>query len=538
MIKAADTEEVEETDELILDMAYILSDDSIVSAEDYGRTAGKKPLEKAMPGSAQKRTKDNTKGISINDAVHPPLPPHLLSKFLEADEIHFRCVKVKVTDSVGREWMLVKPRRRIVEDSDFNKQRNEVLSFLDGANEVHGWEGVFEQAAMDYESVGWGAVEVVRSFDKKIKHLYHIPPSRIRVLKGWKGFVELGRGPGQSVFYVPFGQKVVSPSRRKLDGTFEAYDPLLDGPDIANARWNLRDRKNLNDSVGFRNIKRSANEILYIPKVHPQSIYYGLPDFVPAIGSIMGNVNIRDFFLQFFDHNTVPQYAVIIKGAKLSDEVKQLIMNYFAQEVKGHAHKTLVIPIPAAGGDVEVEFKALSTGVQEGSFQETRKNNQNAIIIAHGLSPAIIGMVETASLGSGKGSAQQENYKNRVVDPLQKRWSRAINRLFRHGLGTPDVNIEFDSLDPEDRTKQRQNLVAFVEAGMMSINEARARGRMGEPLSGGDRPYILKSGIPIFVDELAGAPDQLSDPNAMPVLPKAVEKGDRLERIAKRNHGY
>ena len=52
--------------------------------------------------------------------------------------------------------------------------------------------------------------------------------------------------------------------------------------------------------------------------------------------------------LQFFEHNTVPRYAVVIEGAKLAKDVKDAIMQYFGQHVKGKAHKTLIIPVPAS----------------------------------------------------------------------------------------------------------------------------------------------------------------------------------------------
>ena len=509
--------------EIIIDTAFLMSDGQLFTADDIvkgGAVKKPSPLEqrataettacpngammsKAMPGSNQTEAKDRSQGINLyQDMVEPPYNPTMLAKFLDADETHFRCVKVKVTDSVGRTWTLVKAPRRTIEDSVFEAEQKTVLDFMDGANENNGIEGVLEKAAMDYEAVGWGCIEVIRSFDRRVKHLYHVPAARIRALKGGTGFVELkGNTPKDNRFYLPFGRKVLSSNRKRVDGEFETYDPLKDGP-IEDSQWNLRNREDLNKSVGFRQIQKSANELLFISKPHPKSIYYGIPDFIPAIGSIMGNIHIRDFLLQFFDHNTVPQYAIIIKGAKLTNEVRDLIMAYFSQEIKGNAHKTLVIPIPAAGGDVDVTFQPLQSGTLEGSFQETRKNNQRSIIVAHGLSPAVVGDVETASLGGGKGQAQQANYKNRVVDPLQKRWSRAMDRVFRHGLGAANVSLEFDSLDAEDQTDQRENLTAFKDAGTLSLNDVRERAKMGGPIKGGDRPFIVVGDQIVFIEEL------------------------------------
>jgi len=158
---------------------------------------------------------------------------------------------------------------------------------------------------------------------------------------------------------------------------------------------------------------------------------------------------------------------------------------------------------------VDVKFQPLSTETKEGSYQTTRKNNQQAIMVSHGVSPAIIGIADAANLGSGKGTAQQENYKDRVVSPSQARWQRALNKLFRLGLGVQYVGIEFNEFDITDDTKQRENSVAFLVLGCTTINEVREKCRIGPPLPGGNRAFILTpSGLIMFIDELEKYTDE------------------------------
>jgi capsid portal protein len=507
------------TEDVIIEKAFILGNGEIVTPDEVVDTASAfykrnrkdldeatREMKKAMPGSAQADSKDSTDGISENDIVNPPYDPSMLAQFLEAEAVHFRSVRVKVTDSVMRDWMVIPKEGVDPDDPDFLAEKEMIETFAESANENMGFEGVLEASAMDYEGVGFTPVEVVRSLDKKIRYLYHIPAPRVRVLKGFNGFVERTsnstlRSAGNSTYYLPFGRKLLSPKRKDIKGNLEPYDPAQDG-DIKNAVWNLRSKKDLNKTLPFGNIADSANEILFIPKIHPKSIYYGVPDVIPAIGAILGNINIRDFFLQFFDNNTVPQYAIIVKGAKLSEEVKREIQKYFSQEIKGSAHKTLVIPIPAAGGDVEITFERLSADTKEGSFQETRKNNWAEILISHGLAPAIVGIIENAQLGSGRGQAQQENHKNRVVAPIQKLWQRRLTQLFRLGLGAMKSQIKFDSLDAADLTQERENLVNYQRNGNLSINQVRERAKLGPPIDGGERNFIVIGNLIVFVDEL------------------------------------
>lgn len=453
-------------------------------------------------------------GVSVtgeNKIVIPPYPPTLMSKFLEVDETHFRCVKTKVTDSIGRRFDIVpverpkdkkKPGKNVEQDkADAVSKAEETIirDFIDECNDVIGFDGVLSRAGMDYEGIGWGAIEVIRSLDMKVARIAHIPASRVRVIRGWQGFVEL-IGPDKFLYYQPFGKKVVSNNRTSpITGKPEPYHPRMDGElNSSNAKLQMIDRET---GQPTSNVNRAANEILWIPKHHSNTVYYGLSDLVPAIGWLLANVHIRDYLLQFFEYNTVPQYAVIIEGARLSTEVKDTIMEFFKTHVKGKAHSTLIIPIPAMGGEVKVRFEKLGADAREGSFQETRKNNAQGIMTAHGVSPAIIGIADSSELGSGKGLSQAEIYKDRIVTPAQGMWARVLNKLFKLGLGIRTVELEFDPLDIRDMEAEQRVLSGYLKDAVITRNEVRKSAKLGDPIEGGDRPF--QTGGPLlFIDEV------------------------------------
>lgn len=463
-----------------------------------------------------------SEGLSEQLIVEPPYPPELLSSFLEVDETHFRCVKAKQIDSVGREFTL-KPMQTSdgmpfdasdVKDEEKNQIADEIKAiraFIMDANDIIGFNGVNQRVAMDYEGIGWGAYEVIRSVDMKVRKLAHIPASRIRVLRGWHGFVErVGGTPGTVggsgtfTYYQMFGRKVVSKDRKDpISGKGEPYNPLLDGElTPGNLEWDLVDRSNGKPTNSFA---KSANEVIWVPKHHSNTIYYGFSDIVPALGSVLANVHIRDFLLQFFEHNTVPRYAIIIEGAKLATGVQEAIMKYFSAQVKGKAHKTLIIPVPSMRGEVKVRFEKLAADTTEGSFQETRKNNAQSILTAHGVSPAIIGIADAANLGSGKGLSQAEIYKDRIITPSQRRFEEVLNKLFMLGLGVQMVALKFKPLDIRDLKAEMEVFAGYLEKGAITLNEVRQLAGLGDPLEGGNRPFILtKQGIR-FIDELSEA---------------------------------
>ena len=460
--------------------------------------------------------------LNREDSIAYPYPVEILQDLLEMEETHFRCCKVKATDSVNRGYQLknsvpIKLDSSFVDDADdepslnaatpierslYNNEYTLVKDFIESCNEIDGFEGVLEMAAMDYEAFGWCAIEVVRSLDKKVRKIAHVPASRVQPLIGWKGFIEtVNDDPDRTeMFYVPFGTKVV---HKAIDPILnmevvEPYDPKKHG-DISspNVQFNLVDRKTGEPTDSFVN---AANEIIWIKNNHPNTIYYGYTDVAPAIGAVVANIKIRNYFLQFFSHNAIPRYAVIVEGAKISPEVMKLIHNYFDSEIKKTSHSTLILNVPSMRGEVKVRFEKLDTEQKEGDFLKTSESNRQAIMTAHGVSGAIIGITDTAELGSGKGLSQAEIYKDRVVVPRQHKWERVIEYLFKHGLGVQYVKLKFNPLDIRDREAEMRILTSYADRGAMSINDIRDAIGM-PPIEGGNRAFVKsRSGQLVFVD--------------------------------------
>lgn len=453
-----------------------------------------------------------SKPLEKVELVEPPVDPELLSLLIRIDEVHKKCCDCKVTDSVLREYDILPKEQTLNEEDEENQideetkaQILEIEEFIEDCSFEDGFEGVLKKAGIDLESIGWCAIEVVRSLDMKARKIYHIPAERVRVIQGRRGYVELGRG-GTKTYYQVFGEKVLS-KREDLLGRKEFYSPNKDGPlSEESCVWNFVDKKTGKKTTSF---KKAANEIIFLRKHHPKTIHYGLPDIVPAIPYIYGNIFIRDFFLQFFENNAVPQYAIIIEGGKLSADVRQTIQKFFEQDVKGNAHKTLILPVPSTSGEVRVKFEKLSADEKEGSFQETKKNNQTSIMIAHGVSPAIIGIAETANLGSGKGLSQAENYKNRIVVPAQLYWAKELNKLFRMGLGAGKVYIEFEPLDIRDMKEEAEMYLSYLKNGVLTINEVKKYAKLGDPVDGGDRAFIIVGSDILFLDDMSKAPSSI-----------------------------
>jgi capsid portal protein len=464
-----------------------------------------------------------TQPITVNEenrVVEPPYPVDVLQKFLELEETHARCVRVKASDSVCRGYrlknsvpiLLIHGVDDVDTDSSLNAEETverpiyleelrKVKKFIRDCNENVHFEGVLELAALDYEAFGWCAIEVIRSIDKKVRKIAHVPANRIKPMAGFEGFIEYSDTNLNEPYkyYLPFGQKLVV---RKVDSLTRLEEIVPFDPDEFSIEDPAVSFNLINASTGepTDNFMESANEIIWIKNHHPNSMYYGYCDAVPAVGAIIGNANIRNYFLQFFDHNTVPRFAIVVEGGRLSEEVMRFIHKYFDSEVKKSAHSTLILNVPSMRGEVRVRFEKLDTDQKEGDFLRTSESNRQAIMTAHGVSGAIIGISDTAELGSGKGLSQAEIYKDRIVVPRQRKWELAINDLFRRGLGTKYVKIEFNPLDIRDREAEMRILTGYMDRGAMAINDCREMIGM-QPIEGGNRAFVKsRSGQLVFVD--------------------------------------
>jgi capsid portal protein len=444
------------------------------------------------------------------EVVEPPYSVEVMQDLLEIEETHTRSCRTKAIDSVGRGYRLKNSVPVVLNETppantdefitpeEYSKQLNSVKKFIRDCNENVQFEGVLELAAMDYEAFGWCAIEVIRGIDKKVKKLTHIPASRIKPMIGWVGFVEQGEIDATKTYYQPFGEKLKRVVVDEILGEqVVEFDP--DEVDISDSsvKFNLVSRV---DGTRTDNFSESANEVVWIKNHHPNTVYYGYCDAVPAIGAIIGNSKIRQYFLQFFENNAVPRWAVVIKGVKMTGEVLKLIHDYFSTQVRHNTYAPLILNIPSNRGEVVVEFQQLDTAQKEGDFLKTQDSNRQCIMTAHGVSGAIIGVTDGAELGAGKGTSQAEIYKDRIVIPRQKKWETVLLNIFRKGLGVKHVKIEFNPLDTSDRESQMRILTGYQLGGVVSVNQIREQ--IGEPpTEGGDRLFIRTQGGNIaFID--------------------------------------
>ena len=381
--------------------------------------------------------------------VQPLYNPEALAKLIEINTYHYRCCKTKARDTAGLGWS-IKPLggKNSSTDSPVYKELDSFFSELPET-----CSQILDKLMLDYEAVGYAALEMVRENDDpegKPVLLAHVPVHTLRVHADSKRFVQIRNGKKRWFKRVEYPYDV-----HKDTGVISPLKSLQ-----------AEDR---------------ASEIIWFVNYTPRSDYYGLPDIIPALGAIWGDIARRDYNIAFFDNYGVPAYAIFVSGnfdpgevdEEGRTEMEKMIEEHFAELAK-NPHSTLILSIPTEGREeeVKIEFKALSTEVKEASFRLYRNDNRDEILSAHGMPPYRIGVNETGSLGGSTAVESTEIYKMSVIEPRQEMLEAAINRYIVWGaFKTDDWEFKLAEIDTTDEKLDLEIIASLFEKGAITPNQ-------------------------------------------------------------------
>lgn len=406
--------------------------------EQYAVKAGEASKQLPLDGFM-----DSYSGLGL---VQPLYNPEALANIMEINTYHYRCCKTKARDAAGLGWN-IKPLNDKV--STENATFKEIERFF--ANQTETVSNILDKMMVDYESVGYAALELVREGYKpegKPVLLGHIPAHTIRVHKDGHKFCQ--RRGGKSRWFKMAGEE------RELNSE--------------TGEWQEGTPDNL-----------QASEIIWFTNYTPRSDYYGLPDIIPALGAVWGDIARRNYNIAFFDNYGVPAYAVFVSGnfdpgdvdENGHSELENVIEQHFA-DLSNNPHSTLILTIPTKGRDeeVKVEFQQLSVETKEASFRLYRTDNRDEVLSAHGVPPYRVGVNETGSLGGSTAVESTEIYKSSVLEPRQEMIEATFNRIIIwNGFDTEDFEFKLAEIDTTDQERDVKIIGELFMQGAVTPNQ-------------------------------------------------------------------
>ncbi len=478
-------------------VGYIVGRGKFIPKKNMDAFALKKQAQNIPQTDADLRTKrvkkdsqalKAEKDLELANIISPLYDPAQLIKLAESNTYHRRCAKQIASDVAGLGWRLQLKAGLNLEDlegqdkKDAETEKIRLEEFLQHPNPDQAWREIMEAGEYDYGLIGWECYEIVRDKEYNnedgeegfehgpVKEVYHIPGHTIRKVKAEAGepIKFLQKRGMKKTYFMPAGILKDDGKAWKLNRTTGKYEDELTATDM-------------------------ANELVFIPDYSPRDSYYGIPGIVSALGALLGAIGVRDYNIQFFENNAIPQYAVLMYGVTAGEDLTALIEQYFKEEIKGDAHSTLVLTVPGTKEEVEIEFKELAVEVREASFRFYYKQNRDEIIDAHGIPPHRVMAVESGALAGNYAREATEIYKASVVEPRQEVLERRFNTLVLRGKYW---EFKFADLDTRDVVKDVKNYQILFGLGAMTPNQIREM--MGwEAQDGGDEYYISKQYVPL-----------------------------------------
>jgi PBSX family phage portal protein len=385
-------------------------------------------------------------GYSLYDVVTPPYDLDTLAELYDSSAIHNAAINARVMNTVGLGYGFpetLKSRRRLekaqgnpdrvarVRKAIQDARQNLETKFED-FNEEETFIETMVRVWLDVLTTGNGYLEIGRNNSGEIGYIGHIPATLMRVRRHRDGYVQIAKSNKiQAVFF------------RNFQDT-EMEDPINSDP--------------------------NPNEVIHFKTYSPNNTYYGIPSSVSAAAAIVGDKFAKEYNIDYFENKAIPRYAIIVKGAKLSQRSKQELVNYFRQEVKGRNHGTLIVPLPASlGGDSDIKFEKLEAGIQDASFDKYRKSNRDEILVANRVPAPKVGVYDNANLAVSRDA--DKTFKTQVIGPDQSVIEKKINRLISEF--TDLVTIKFNRIDLIDEDIQSRIYDRYLRTEVVSPNEVR-----------------------------------------------------------------
>jgi len=214
-----------------------------------------------------------------------------------------------------------------------------------------------------------------------------------------------------------------------------------------------------------KNEKKVSIEGKHLAYYSPKSLFYGEPDYLGSLLSILTNSKIDGFNNAFFDNSAKADKAIVFENAEPDEAQMRAFEQFFGSNFKGYqnAHKTLIVT--AHGENAKVRFEDLSK-IDDLSFEKLKNMTRDEIIAAHGVPPRMMGIVSAGSLGGGGELIGQLHAFNQLtIIPKQEEieW-------FFDSIGFP---IKLKAIDVSNFKDDSELVTNLINSGIITVQEAR-----------------------------------------------------------------
>jgi len=379
--------------------------------------------------------KDTNYWLSTQGLGTRPFDPYSFLSLYDENPTVYRVINQIATDAAGLGYKLVLKDRH--KESLTEKQRIvELLTYPNDGKST--FRHIVNSLIIDYELIGYQALETIRGRGKQVTKMYHLPVCDLYVhVDGIKYCQKSGQS---EVWFSDFSQK----DTLKIKASDGSLQEDTASSDI-------------------------AHEIYFNKMYYPRSKLYGAPPLVSAIGQVVSMIGIRDYNLSFFENLGIPAYLVTLSG-KWNEKAGDEIHKFINTELKGaeNANKTLVLQLPSGG---QANFVPISTQAREGSFRLYLDSLKEDVLAVYSMPPYRIGIAVVGKLSGSTARELNEIYKNGVIEPVQDEIEKMMNDV----INSPNYAFKFIDLDTNDKMLDMSLETQALNTGRVSINDLKVK---------------------------------------------------------------
>lgn len=361
-----------------------------------------------------------------------PTPYNLtnLLNFYYDNTWHSACCRIKA-QAIGGGFEIV----GIEKDQKPDREYEMLNEFLNNINsDFEDLVEVLNRVIIDFESMGNAYIEIVRNRMGQITELFHVPAHTVRKHQVKNGYVQIRVKTGIGTSSVPV--------------YFKKY--------------------------GDNDDREGKTELIAIKQYFPASKYYGLPNFMPALGAMTMDRSAVIFNNNFFNNSGMMGMILSLKGASLNNTTKGQLRKLLASNFTGvdNAYRMALIEDLPDGSELKID--KIFDSIKDMSFERLRKFNRDEILAAHLVPPKMLYVSSPGQLGeTNDGYNQMKFFKMIEVDPKQSKIERIVNKIIKDEKDISRWRIKFKELDIRSAADLNTEIWGDVNSGVRTIDEAR-----------------------------------------------------------------
>jgi PBSX family phage portal protein len=364
--------------------------------------------------------------LQLDGIQEPPYNYDQLTDVYTFNGYHNKCINLKaiITAGLGYEIQGIDENQK--EDNEYKTLKE----YLDN-HAVYAGQTFTETLInfqTDFEIFGMAYFELARNNKNELAEIYHIPGKEARVVYKDKEITLAQVINNERIFFSKFGE-----------------------------------------------IKEGMNEFVMMKNYNPKSRFYGMPEYIGTLGSLILDRNATEYNINKFGNNAIPETIITLRGGSFGKGTKTQIKDFFTNNLKGVRNAGRSLILEAEDESAVIDVKPIAPEMKDASFRNLRLDARDEIIAAHGIPKMLLGISEAGSLSdTSKGKSQLKIFQDCVIEPRQNRLEFLLNNLIiKQGLHVKNWIVKLNKLYADDPKGDAAFYETMSKIGALSNNEIR-----------------------------------------------------------------